>query len=66
MTSTSVPEGEELRITTLRRRATLTTALALPDLGLARLAAAETDRCRGLVTADAPSQSPARPKSYLR
>lgn len=39
-------------MTTLRRRAALTAALALPPFGLARPAAAEPDRCRGPVTAE--------------
>ena len=39
-------------MTTLRRRAALAAALALPAFGLARPAAAEADRCRGPISAE--------------
>lgn len=39
-------------MTTLRRRAALAAAFALPAFGLARPAAAEAGRCRGPVTAE--------------
>ncbi|MFN6953966.1 MAG: PepSY domain-containing protein [Acetobacteraceae bacterium] len=39
-------------MTTLRRRAALAAALALPAFGLASPAAADDDRCRGPITAE--------------